>query len=74
MDYLAHAMDEVENILSENKRLKRQLAAIGATESEIGRAEAIVSLEQEVLLWKGRYEFALRVMTDDDKAIVQSFK
>jgi len=71
MDYLACAMQEVEELISENRRLKRQLDAMSATEDETSRAEAIVALRKDVALWKGRYEFALMVMKEGNKAIVE---
>jgi len=71
MDYLANAMEEVEELISENRRLKRRLDAMSATEDEISRAEAIVALRKDVALWRGRYEFALKVMKEGDKAIVE---
>jgi len=67
MDYLSDAMDEVEKLLSENKRLKKQLAVMSTTSDEIDRAETIVALRKDVALWKGRYEFALMVMKEEHK-------
>lgn len=67
MDYLGHAMEEVEKLLSENRRLNRQLTALNATEDEIDRAEAIVQLRKDVAIWKGRYEFALSVMKEEHR-------
>ena len=67
MDYLANAMEEVGELISENRRLKRRLDAMSATEDEISRAEAIVALRKDVALWRGRYEFALKVMKEEHK-------
>lgn len=65
--HLDQASEFADDLIRENHRLKAQLYNLSATEDDVDRAETIVTLRREVERWKGQYEFALTVMSQQAK-------
>lgn len=65
--HINEVSDFADDLIRENHRLKAQLYNLNATEDEMDRAETIVALRRDVERWKGQYEFALTVMSQQAK-------
>ena len=60
-DYLGQAQDEAERLISENKRLRTQLANLAATEADIDLAETIVDLREQLRNRDDDYDFLMKL-------------